>query len=190
MDIPSHFKSITGDGGRRAATAQFLIDILMASRRFVNEKQEYKDMIVIGCERGVFNRAVAILKNDTNRIIAWWVPQFIATYVSVRQNLCQRLADIGSNPTLENTVIERRIPWDDLCAVPLHKILPNAFGGIAQTILERKDAEVEITYDKGNCPQCGSHKIKFLSDQTRGADESSTPSLWCYGCNLSTILDS
>ncbi len=185
MEIPEHFLKMKDGKVQRCKTASMLIQILMSSKQFAEESQGYKEAIVAGCERGVFNRAVTILRSDSNHIISWTTPQFVAAYHCARQNLCQRLAGIESNPHLEDIVIKKTIDWADLCSVPIHKLLPDVFSQQTQLISERKAAEVEITYDKGNCTECGSHKIKYMSDQTQSADESSTPSVFCYQCNSS-----
>lgn len=180
MQVPTYFKSMDS---HRHRTAELLIEILMTSARFAAAEIMIRDGIVIGCERGVFNRAISMMSTRSS-IVSWIMDDFRATYCNVRRHLCERLTPIGTNLALEDCVMQKEIPWDELCSCPIYRIHPDIYNGRAQRIIDRAATEVKKTYDGGKCRYCGSAKTRKQTNQVCRPDESATLFIICDACNM------
>jgi DNA-directed RNA polymerase subunit M/transcription elongation factor TFIIS len=183
MIIPDYFSKVADADGHRRESARILIDVLTPSQKFANANHIIKTGIIIGCERGIFNKSIQLLR-DRNRIHSWKLPEFVNTYLMERHLLCSSLEHVVRSEHLEKIIMTFSIPWDKLAFTPSYKLLPDVFKVSIERILQRKPIQVKHTFlPDQQCKNCKAYKIKEESIQCRSADESSVQYYVCYGCN-------
>lgn len=163
-------------------------EILAAGGRLSTIPVETRVGIAQGLERGVYNHAINLEKKN-GVIPSWVIPSFVITYRMTRHMLCDKIRPIDVNPQLEARLFDPS-SWVKIAAMPIYELQPGVFAQSLNKISQRKNIEVEMIYSKIKCSNCGKFKVREISQQTRSADESSTPSLQCDGCNVIIKLSS
>jgi DNA-directed RNA polymerase subunit M/transcription elongation factor TFIIS len=165
-----------------------IISIMAKCEAFINIQPHVRDGIIIGCERGVYNRAIQILRAK-NRIASWMLNEFVNTYMLERHMMCDKLESIHAQGRLPDIILkdshvdEFDSPWSRLSSTPIYKLLPEVFDRTSRKVASRQAAEVMISYLKGfKCWSCSAETIKDMSVQMRSADESANHYYVCYSC--------
>ncbi len=180
--VPEHFNHLRDVECHRRTSARILISVLCRSAKFRVAPDDVRDGIVVGCERGILNRSIQLMR-DKNRVPSWMLPEFINTYKMERHMLCTTLKHIDQSTHLESVVMTPTIPWGELASIPVYRLIPDMFKAKTEHIRRRGAVQLEYTFLIGRtCKNCGSNKIKEQSLQTRSADESSVQFLLCFGC--------
>lgn len=178
---------LQGDVHRRE-TLVLIGEILAAGKRLSAISPDTRVGIAQGLERGVYNHAINLEKKN-GIIPSWVIPSFVMTYRMTRHMLCDKIRSINTNEQLESRLFDPAA-WVNIAAMPIYELHPDVFTRSLNKISIRKNVEVEMVYSKVKCSNCGKFKVREISQQTRSADESSTPSLQCDGCNFVIKLSS
>jgi DNA-directed RNA polymerase subunit M/transcription elongation factor TFIIS len=180
--------TFTGDVAHRRESIALIVEILATGKRLSNIAGDTRVGIAKGLERGIYNHAIDLEKKN-GIIPSWVIPSFIMTYRMARHMLCDKIRSINIDEQLETKLFDPT-SWVKMAAMPIYELQPNIFTGSLNKIASRKNVEITVVYSKNKCHNCGKYKVREISQQTRSADESSTPSLQCDGCNYVTKLSS
>lgn len=179
----------TAQGDIHRIESVFLIsEILAIGKRLSKIPAETRTGIAQGLERGVYNHAINLEKKN-GVIPSWVIPSFVITYRMARHMLCDKIKPIDVDEKLESRLFDPAI-WAHISAMPIYELRPDVFTLSLNKISSRKNIEIAMVYSKVKCSNCGKFKVREISQQTRSADESSTPSLHCDGCNVIIKLSS
>jgi hypothetical protein len=162
--------------------------ILAAGQKLSGIPRDTRIGIASGIERGIYNRAIELEKKN-GVVPSWAIPSFVPTYKMIRQMTCEKIFPIGSDPGLEAKLFDPAI-WPMIAAMPIYELQPSEFKQSLNKITIRKNIEIEVKYSKTKCGNCGKYKVRYTSDQTRSADEGSTPGQICDNCNMFIRLSS
>ena len=188
MDQPKRFGIIRDPHGDRAKTAKLLITSLMKSTKFRESCQAYKNGIVIGIERGIFNFVVIFMQNN-NKIASWTLHSFINEYRRKRYLLCLSIDKIDDpSSDLETIIMTRSIDWDQLAFVGASDLNPTKYAAVVSDLQIRSNSKVEYNFIEGciPCGNCGSKKYQECSVQLCSLDESAHNFHICGGCGKRT----
>lgn len=179
---------VTQDVVYRRESIILIAEILATGKRLSSIPGETRIGIAQGLERGIYHHAIDLEKKN-GVIPSWVIPSFILTYRMARHMLCDKIRPIDVNEQLELRLFDPT-SWVKMAAMPIYELQPDIFTHSLSKIASRKNIEIEVVYSKNKCHNCGKFKVREVSQQTRSADESSTPSLQCDGCNYVVTLSS
>lgn len=180
--------AFTGDVIYRRESISLIAEILATGKRLSTIPGETRIGIAQGLERGIYNHAIDLEKKN-GVIPSWVIPSFVLTYRMSRHMLCDKIKPINVNDQLELKLFDPTF-WVKMATIPIYELQPDIFIHSLSKIASRKNIEIEVVYSKNKCHNCGKFKVREISQQTRRADESSTPSLQCDGCNYVVKLSS
>ena len=141
------------------------------------------NVIVINMEKGIFNNAIELSKNNGNPL-KWSDPNFVRYYARNARRLLANISYTTNANVLISKIKNGHIDPYSLVKLTREELNPDLWETLKSKNLEKIVVKQLATEDgMFKCNKCKSMKTVYYQMQTRSADEPMTTYVTCTNCN-------